>query len=1425
MLAREIKDQLIQEMKSIKDKEGAIDGRVHGFIDRDKQISYTMDLFNNQADQDIETYRQEFSRNINAWINSSSSRARMVITEATENNISSLAKATFNASPLERVVIAGLDSEKQELLKKELQKLWKDRLENSEFAEDNKEQFKKIFGSQDTQYIDLNQLIEERSLEELLGPHLFKSDLDVGFETMQKEFPQFEVNIEEVLCFGDSNELVEKLGELGKNIQAGVPVFSVKATPFQDNDEGLWKCACKDAEAFIAQITSGKSAPELIGSSNETGYDNITISPTFQNLFTIDGMQQEMRNQEFSSADEVAQKDLDFFKQILFDEALYPAGTSPEAITKTISKATSKLGAMKATKVSQALKWNMVNRPVSSAVEVEFAIGGMTLDGGNDLIKENLDKKNSYKLFFEDLLQTLVENSIEKEQAVKIAFAETVNAYTAIEKHNKSIRELVHGETGAEAWRDLGLESTNRVKEANSLGIKFLRPLMPLFLTGAAIGIVGLALTGVGLPAAVGLGLGIAGLGGSALGTTATAISMYFQIKANKKHLPRANTAFAEANAKMFYAQRERDTQVVVALNKIKEKLKSNGIDGLREQNRQNQIQLIQENLPTGNRVTRSAKRKMLNKMSSMEMEDDVKLDGRVPEGKINRGAQLGYTMDLFVNQANRAKISSNEEYKMDINAWINSYSNRARLVILEASETNIKQLAKVTFNASPLERVVVAGLDSDAKQEALKTELQELWKERLAKSQENQKQFEKTFRTEANQEMNIDELIEERTLPELLGPHLAKTDLDTSYETMRENFGEFDVNIEEVLCFGNSTELVQNLGELGQKIQSGVPVFSVKADPFHEHDQGLWKCACKDSSEFLEGITSGKSAPELIGEEEGIGYKNITLSPTFQQLFEINGFKEKMDDPTNPLSNDIDQKDLDFFRKILFEEALYPANTSPKAITKTISKATSKLGAMAGTKVADSLKWNLVERPVSAAVEVQFAISSMTLDGGNDLVKEDLDKKNSYKGFFEDLRDSLIKQGTLSETEATKTAFIETVKTYTKVEKNNETIKELIRGTSGANNWRDLGLETSNKTRKVTKTGVRALKPLMGLFLMGTALGVAGLATTVVGIPLAIGLGMGVLGMAGSVAGLLATGISTVKLSKANKKYLPIANFAFAQANSKMFKAQRERVTQTAKELTEVKERFGITNTEEKVVQPVLNVTRGVDIDLSAKVALSSPSFDFEPKISVNTSGVSLVDLSKEFKNSSLYNSQVGTYILANLPENAKTEMPEDQLNDTIKELFIDFHLKSCDQEMADLARNDEKMKQLIKDPDMGIDHLTFLSVLFAESNIDMNKLLTNLDKESFSKLTPKDIKTLLIPKNKHRERLTMFDRFGRAVEKAKKMPRTLGRFLEPLNRQKSRPIPALGITDSFKAEVRNLPNFETKEDKKKPLRRTKSF
>ena len=71
------------------------------------------------------------------------------------------------------------------------------------------------------------------------------------------------------------------------------------------------------------------------------------------------------------------------------------------------------------------------------------------------------------------------------------------------------------------------------------------------------------------------------------------------------------------------------------------------------------------------------------------------KIDVKV-EGTIDRQKQRDYTMDLFENQARQTELLSRSEYDKNPVAWMQSDASRARLVIIEATDSNANELAKL---------------------------------------------------------------------------------------------------------------------------------------------------------------------------------------------------------------------------------------------------------------------------------------------------------------------------------------------------------------------------------------------------------------------------------------------------------------------------------------------------------------------------------------------------------------------------------------------------------------------------------------------------------------------------------------------------------------------------------------------------------
>jgi len=1018
------------------------------------------------------------------------------------------------------------------------------------------------------------------SLETLLGPHLSQRDTSITYEVLEKKHPQFHVNIEEVLCYGENNQLAEDLENLGRKIELGVPTFSIRSKPFEEGETlGLWHCASKKPDEFLEAITKGETPTALLGKQADGSYAHVTLSDSYQKLLNLEGLKREMTSNNIAPdvVTDVEQKDVDYLGSILFDNCISHQGVTPKTLETTRAKASSIQDAAKAGELKSALKWNILDRPTSSAVEVEYAVGKTALDGGGDIISEDLKKRNAYRLFYEATLHALTEKGIDPKEAILVAYTQTLQAYVANEKKNKRIHELENGNTGAKAWRSLGLKYSNKVKKSNDKGIKALAPSMPLFVSAITGGLAWQVTSFViKIATKVNVILGAISAGLSMLTFSSKAKSMWHQYKANRIELNITNDASAQANVKMLDAHSERKTALPKQLRKIQELLmEENGLDAIKGHVINNTAKIIQN--PTTRQeskypmLTSANKETMLKTLKTLrqQMPD---IDPEMNVKVITAEGQLEYTKELYGKQAEISKQIAEKEYAENRISWMESGPNRARLLVLEANDQNLDQLATSVLEASPIERILIAGLTLERQPEFV-TKLKELWKEKLDTSEKKSnfetklneplmastreelmklcaptwedgmnpvlasnfeakfkelwektpipeqelQEFAQTYGNDEQtasaisvvfpaakaQQQSFEAWLDDARLEKLMGPHLYKKDLNLTPKEMGDNFPDYDTNIEEVLCVGTSSELAKNLDQLGQSIQSGVPVFSVKLkESAHEEgegvffsklkaskpkegegvltdvqDEGLWKCSCKNPTQFFKEIIKGKSASELIGPKTADGgYANIEMSAAFQELFQLEEMQKQMKDQQIPIADSLAQEDLEYIKKILFEEALCPGNMTPDNLEKINAKTITQLGSLAGEHVGDALIHNLYGNPKSTVVEVMLAIGAISLDAGGDMYRHQLAKKKAYALLFEKLKSnySNATEPAMSPKEATTKALIDTVATYTTIEKNTDKMTKELHTTQ---EWRDLAVEKANQTKKYNDAAIKALK------------------------------------------------------------------------------------------------------------------------------------------------------------------------------------------------------------------------------------------------------------------------------------------------------------------------------------------------------------
>jgi|GEM_PF-6149717 len=1147
---------LEKEMIKTKEDERFFDGRVTDFVDEKLLLKYVEELFATQADKTEKTQQKRYKDDIVFWTKSSATRSKLVVLEASSGNIDNLASYVFNNHTKSRLVIVGLNKRLQKKLKADLVTLYEERkrsmkqsLPSAKYEETWKEKYNDI---------------PNMTLEALMGPHAFIEDLNVGKANMLAKFPQFDANIEEIICFGETDTLSVDTAKLAQNIKNKPQVFSVTSSSSNQQEEDQWLGIAKKPEEFLKMIVEGQSSETLFGKRTIVGYENITIAKPLQPLLSGVGLQNIAERHGIPLADDFEQSDLDYFIKIMFHGSLYESNITPEGIALMISKGTSSLGAKKALTVAAALMRNIIDQPTSSAVELDFAIGAMVLDGGGDLLKENLSKKVGYKCFYDKAIQILTDKNLEKQDSEKDsvdtirekALLYTINEYCAAEKRNERVQDYTLGNSGAKALRELGLKFMNKVAKANKIGIRFLKLAVPIFFLGVGATALGVA-TFFFPPLAV-ITLPLAITGGVLLGLSISSIiaSMVFQVKANKFYTKITSMGFALANSKNIDAQKEIDKELASGIDRIKNDtiLDIRNVPKLLKPELQSPIEQEKELIGIIEKVEGEA----------------TETSGKV-KGKFSIPSIVNYTTNLFSSQAARDRASKNVEYSRNLLSWTQSATSRERLVIVEAQDDiggrqkNVKEIAKIVFEASTLERVLVAGLTNDLKTEFTDA-LRLLWKAKYATSLAEKTIFRKYFNKITNvknidlDNPSIDTLIDRMGLEQLLGPHKSMEGLNTKFETLQDKFPQFDSGIEEILYFGNHIDLVKDASDLSRKIGRGVPFLTVKSSAINDADVGLWRCSALGSKSFLGELTKSRSSEELLGKNPE-GFSNVKICNGFDTVLNLNSFKEERTRLNLSVSQDITQTDLDYFKKIFFDEALYAADTSPGAMDKAISKVTSILMVKAGVDVGNSLKWNILGRPKNIEEEVLYALAFLALDSGVDIIKEVTDKKNVYKDAFEKLYTSFKDEIGLSPDEATRTALIQTIGIYVKNERDNLVIAKM---TTDGNKWRNWSIQNANEARRRTKKALIKLLPAAPIFLINVAATITGIVTAIFVPPVAwlIALTAGGCALFGTKLGIKWSAIDEIRTG--NSINMQKSNFGSAQAGTVFSDIHKERKYQT---------------------------------------------------------------------------------------------------------------------------------------------------------------------------------------------------------------------------------------------------------------------
>ena len=1249
--------EIIADIEKASDLTPPVDGRIQKgvTVSTKTQHNFTENLFETVKERFLKIDALDFKKDSKKWLSSASKRSRLVVVETENQKVGDLADLIFDGTSLDRVVLVGLKEEQSKVLKielidkylgrfsdKKINKLKKAKKQSTSYniynnplpallskrkrkdneiidvttlelkrINANRLDFIKSFAKNSDEEKNFEDVLKGCSLKELMGPHMYQESSDLNFDKIKKWDDNFHVNIEEVFCYGKNNKLAKGALELSREIE--VPVFSLRSEDFEScpkddkglQDQGLWTGAVKSTD-FIKKITAGLTTKDFFEKreENSDAYKDIKISKNFKELFDLDSVRELMKSDKgyYRAIDKnkidllLDEDDIDYFKEIFLSQGSYASAT-PLGISRTISSAASQLAAKKAEGVATSLKYNAINVPTSSAIEVEFTGGTISLDVGGDIIKEELDKGNSYRLMYQNMLGKIVTEypEIDMQEALKIAFTQTVSAYIDIEKGSRMINELERGKLGANQWREFGVKEMNNIIDCNNKAIEIFSKGGYIFGAQLSLQFASAIHPALGALAFGASGANIVPWSMNAAAAASGLQGLNVQIQALRDHTTNTNTAFSTASSMMYDAQQERALLVDIAVSRFNNHLDTHKINkgdaelDLSELNRKQTCDVsLCKSKDYSDKYDDKHEDQMIAEIKQItEKENSTGLVDLPPNGLYTEEVQEEHVNKMLDIQAGRSKEISEIMYNKNIISWAQSASARARLVIIEpnisnSGDNNIIKLAKIAFNASPLERVLITGLDDTKKREDLENALKDLWKKKLkGVASDNEKDTpEKSANIEQNikfflnhfsqpgKNTTVEELLDKLTLEELLGPHLYKTDNDISFKSMNEHFQFFDVTVEEILLVGNRNELITNLADLSQNCKNKPATFSVKSQEIMPGDE-LWKCHALKPADFIENVAKGLGPKDIIGLKEDSSnetvtktYENIKISPIFQKLFDID-FIEKIlgENPTE--EHKIYQKDLDYFKEIMFDECLYSADTSPLALPKTMSKASSILLALATRNISNHLYPNMIGYARNAILEVVYANVSSTMDAGTDMIKERIDKKNQYKGLFDNLLNIAIhgktKEGEYKPNmeENICSSFLKTLECYNNNENINKDIQEVINGAKGSTKHREASLFHLNKSEAAAKIAGTILKVQIPLQVAAYGVGIAG---SIISGGILAPVFIAAVALSGS--SILTKLASMQLLARANGKQIPNVNQTSGIANGENYKAKQLRNT-----------------------------------------------------------------------------------------------------------------------------------------------------------------------------------------------------------------------------------------------------------------------
>jgi hypothetical protein len=435
-----------------------------------------------------------------------------------------------------------------------------------------------------------------------------------------------------------------------------------------------------------------------------------------------------------------------------------------------------------------------------------------------------------------------------------------------------------------------------------------------------------------------------------------------------------------------------------------------------------------------------------------------------------------GQLQDFFKTVLNQYSTFSTEAIERDYTAkpkdWFESKSNRARLVLAEATQFNLKEIATAVVNASPLERVVPVGLDAE-KQVAFKEALVDEWNVKFeAKGDDYKNAVLNALRDVTGKPYTAN--IADYSLQELMGPHAFTQEKDISFENMQRELGTtFASKIDEVILLGNDNTLAEQLPGMSQAAEAQ-QYLALKASAFAEGGNSpYWTAHIKAEHEPLKVLVASKN-PEAI-----LAPGKFEVNPDLDQLFTAAANK-----------NGLKPKELEFLKNLFLKNSLYMNNLSPQLYATTITKAQSGINGKGSVVVGNALPWAIIGRVIATAYGARFAINSTMVDTANDLHQGQQEHRLGYKNMFT----ALAVDGQAKKQEnAFESALDHLFATYAEVERSPEVTAQVDKSNVEMN----YALEHANNANEKNEYGIKLLTPQPLNFAYGVIATGLGLAAT----------------------------------------------------------------------------------------------------------------------------------------------------------------------------------------------------------------------------------------------------------------------------------------------------------------------------------------